>query len=410
MQFKNQFLQFKTKGNGMKLYYRMLMHGCLIFFWIILCSAAAASSAQGKAGIADNEISITSNEIRIAQRDTGIAERDIDSAKGDAGRPKSDIDIGENDSGAAQGDVSTENHALSVGIEVRPSAEVNFSKIYLKEIADIAASKFLKQQIENVDLGFAPKFGEVKGLSRDQVISRITSCPGLPEDMVLQVPEQIFVKRACQDIPESRFRNLFMDYVKERVEGKEFHVRDFEVRNSSLYKKGDTSLVLVSDHTRDVKGRLTLYVNVDIDGEKCDRAALSGIVDVFDHVVTAARTLRRGSIVSASDLCVEKMNISNIYGQYLSCKEDAVGMSLKTSVRQGRHIRQKILEDPPMVYKGKMVQLIASSGNLCITTSGVAREDGRLNDQIPVENIRSGRIVHGVVIGKSIVKGLYQAD
>ncbi|MFO7749084.1 MAG: flagellar basal body P-ring formation chaperone FlgA [Desulfobacteraceae bacterium] len=291
-------------------------------------------------------------------------------------------------------------------IEVHPSAEVNARKIFLRDLADIRASDFLKQKIENLDMGFSPKFGEVKSLDRNRIQSRIRSHRALPEEFVLVVPEKVYVKRASQEISNQRFRSIYMDYVRERVKKKEFRVRDFNVRNSGLYKEGKVSLILVSDNTRDITGRLTLYVNVSIDGEKQDRVSVSGVVDVFDQVVFASKSLKRGSVISASDVYVERANIANLHGRYLFCREEVLGMALRRSIRQGRHFTRRMVEEPPLVHRGDMVTLVASTGNLSIVTSGIARRDGRLNEQVPVKNVQSGRIVRCLVTGESTVEGL----
>ncbi|HKK89872.1 MAG TPA: flagellar basal body P-ring formation chaperone FlgA [Desulfobacteraceae bacterium] len=291
-------------------------------------------------------------------------------------------------------------------IDVHPSAEVNARKIFLKDLADIRAPDFLRQKIETLDMGFSPKFGEVKSLDRNRIRSRIRSHRAMPEKFVLVVPEKVYVKRASQEIPTQRFRSIYMDYLRERVKGREFRVRDFDVRNAGLYKKGKVSLFLVSNNTRDITGRLTLYVNVSIDGEKQDRVSVSGMVDLFDQVVFASKSLKRGRVISASDVYVERANIANLHGRYLFCREDVLGMALRRSVRQGRHLTRRMVEEPPLVHRGEMVTLAASTGNLSIVTSGIARRDGRLNEQVPVKNVQSGRIVHCVVTGESKVEGL----
>ncbi|MEA1968654.1 MAG: flagellar basal body P-ring formation chaperone FlgA [Thermodesulfobacteriota bacterium] len=300
-----------------------------------------------------------------------------------------------------------ERDDAEIVIEVMESASVNTRKLYLNDIADIEAPGFLKQRIGRIDVGFAPGLGKVKVYKGERLKARIESESLISGDLSVLVPDRVYIKRASQEIPRQQFKNIFMDYIKERVNKKEFHVRDFDVRNSGIYQKGDVSLFLLSGRSRDIKGRLTLYVNVRIDGEKCDRVSVSGWVDVFDDVVCASKTLKRGSVISPSDLYVEKMNISNMRGQYVSCLEDAMGMALKTSVKHGRSLRFDMLEDPPIVHRGEMVKLIVSTGNLSIIASGIAREDGKLNEQICVKNIRSGRIVHCVVTGQSKVKVMY---
>ncbi len=308
--------------------------------------------------------------------------------------------------GSGQWGMSGASVLQDVEIAIREAAVVNTKKIYLVDVADIEAPFLLKEGLEAICLGYSPRLGEVKIFDGNRLKARVTSGSSFSGNLVISVPETVLIKRESQEISKEEIQGVFHDYVAGKTGEKEFSIRELTCRGPALFPGGNLSMAL-SSNSADVKGRVTLYVDIAVNDEACGRMSVSGWVDVFDELLCASRYLERGTVLSPGDLRSDRINISRIRDNYLNSTASVLGKALRNGVREGGRIRENMLEEPSLVKKGEVVQLIAMAGNLEIVTTGIARGDGKMNEQIRVSNINSKVIVHGVVTGRTKVKVLY---
>jgi flagellar basal body P-ring formation protein FlgA len=114
-------------------------------------------------------------------------------------------------------------------------------------------------------------------------------------------------------------------------------------------------------------------------------------------VPVAARTLERGTVISADDL--ETADVTAVparVGQATQA-EQLIGRQLRRSISAGQPFQRIDVREPDLVRKGDMVALVLRRGNLAIATAGRALEDGPLDRVVKVQNIGSRTIVEGRV-------------
>lgn len=294
-------------------------------------------------------------------------------------------------------------------IEVRETARVNGRKYTLGEIAEIDAPDMIAHQLAAISMGFAPPPGKVKSVSGRRIQSKVEAHRIFSSEMTLWVPDQIYVERAGQSLDETMLRELYEAYVESGVEklGLEYSIRDFSIRGLDLYPEGTLSLSDPSFNGKDLKGRVTLYLDVTVNDQEEGRISLTGWVDLFDEVVCLTRPLSRGSSLAMKDLEVERTNVTNERGATLRSIDRAVGKVLKRSVRRRTPLTMEMIETAPLLQKGDMVKVVASRGSLKIVTVGIAREDGKERETIQVENAASGKVINAVVTGRSEVQVVY---
>ncbi|HET8710202.1 MAG TPA: flagellar basal body P-ring formation chaperone FlgA [Spongiibacteraceae bacterium] len=121
-------------------------------------------------------------------------------------------------------------------------------------------------------------------------------------------------------------------------------------------------------------------------------------LDVYRPVVVALKPLATGSIVNADDVQLSTLNVSQLIGAYITTLDEAVGMSVKRPIAQGRPIVSQQLDQPILVRRGESVVISAESGDLAVKMSGVAMSDGRRGEQIRVKNQTSSRVVDARVV------------
>lgn len=121
-------------------------------------------------------------------------------------------------------------------------------------------------------------------------------------------------------------------------------------------------------------------------------------IDQYLDVIVARHPLRTGQRVSAADLTTARRNSSNMpYGYYRETGH-IVGQAVKQPVAAGDVIRPGTLSAPTLVRRGQELMLVADTGSVTVSMSGVALENGARGERIRVRNSRSGRTVEGTVL------------
>ena len=114
-------------------------------------------------------------------------------------------------------------------------------------------------------------------------------------------------------------------------------------------------------------------------------------------VVVASRNLRRGEILSEADVRIDKRRLDSLHGPYIEEPEIAVGLELKRHVSTGDLITKSQVAQPMLIKRGQQVTINARFGQISVSTPGEALSNGRLGEYIRVKNLKSKRIVQGVV-------------
>lgn len=122
-------------------------------------------------------------------------------------------------------------------------------------------------------------------------------------------------------------------------------------------------------------------------------------VRVFEHVLTSARPLARGEILSSSDVMMTEIDVSTIRTTYMHAADEAIGLELKRSVQANAPLVREALAAPLLVKRGDTVMITARSGSIEIRQQGVALQNGEMGKQITVRNTNSDNVVQAIVTG-----------
>ena len=288
-------------------------------------------------------------------------------------------------------------------IEINPEAGVNAREYLLKEIARVKAPGMMKEALENFSMGFSPAIGAVKRESGQRLASKLKGISWLPRTAEIRFPDTVFIKRVGQEVSQERLSAVYHGHIKERTGNHSFEIREFKVRGLGLYPMGEIDLSVRPRRNREIKGRVSLSVDVMVDGVSHGRVSMAGYVDLYDKVVCATRNLSRGEILAPEDLCLKQINVSKIPDNYLTRLDTPVGMRLKQDLASNGFFRENMLEGSPLVNRGDNVVLVARKGNMRIVATGVANQEGRLGDQIQVNNLTTNRVVSGRISGPKTV-------
>ncbi len=289
-------------------------------------------------------------------------------------------------------------------------SETNFVKkpyVFLKDIADIHASQFLKETLYNIEVGRSPKPGQVKIFDKNRILSLIEHQRYLPENIIFISPLQIYVKRLSQEISKKEIRQFVELELAKTFKGKDYKLKKLHIRGLEQYPEGKIKLQFDSKQKINNSGKLKFYIDVIIDGNQEDRLNISGQVAVYEKIFFAQNSLARGDIISQDCVYQENKDIYSLRGGFIISFDELDGKTVKSTIRKGDYFKHNLLAESPLIKKGDIVRLIVKNDNLLIVTSGLSKENGFENELIKVENIGSGKLVRGIVKEKSKVEVVY---
>lgn len=149
-------------------------------------------------------------------------------------------------------------------------------------------------------------------------------------------------------------------------------------------------------------GRTTLEIRCT--APKPWKLLLPVTVRVFGQVVTAARTLPRGTLLRKADLALKEQELSRLGYGYVSSLEDAVGKELRRAVRAGATLTPSRLAAQRLIRRGQRVTIIATTGGIEVRMMGEALADGARDELIRVRNRTTKRVVEGIVESSGVVR------
>lgn len=126
-------------------------------------------------------------------------------------------------------------------------------------------------------------------------------------------------------------------------------------------------------------------------------------IEVQRDVVTAARNMPAGTVLTESDIRTVRRWVRRIHAQSLASMEAVSGKRLTIQVASGTEILATMLKEVPLVRRGKMVKMVFDNGPMQIVTVGMSEEDGIAGNIIRVKNMTSNKVIYARVLSDSVV-------
>jgi flagellar basal body P-ring formation protein FlgA len=166
--------------------------------------------------------------------------------------------------------------------------------------------------------------------------------------------------------------------------------------------KCDQDLTVTLENPAEPIGRVTMRVRCE--GSSPWTVFVPGQVRLFREVVTAARPLKRDTVLSEVDIILAERDVGLISQGYLSATKQAVGKKLTRPLLPDQVITPAHVQLAEVIRRGDQVVISARSGGINVRMPGEALSDGAMGQQISVRNQRSGRVVRARVTGPGQVE------
>lgn len=127
---------------------------------------------------------------------------------------------------------------------------------------------------------------------------------------------------------------------------------------------------------------------LDGEGSIISRIHLVAQIRTYALAVVITRGVERGDTLRAEDLLLKRMEVSAIRGYYTKT-EGIAGTLAAQSMKTGTIIRTSTVKPEPLVHRGDQVTMKATVGGVELVATGVARQNGGLNEHIRVYNTQT---------------------
>ena len=127
------------------------------------------------------------------------------------------------------------------------------------------------------------------------------------------------------------------------------------------------------------------------------------VVHVKSSVVTAARRIAAGEIVSAADVREVNMETTDLGVEWVRNTEDIIGKTVRRGFAVGDPLPADAFIEPCLVRRGDTVSLRLERDGIVLTSTAKAVDDGRLGEVIRIKNVDFSSVLRARVTGRSMV-------
>ena len=126
-------------------------------------------------------------------------------------------------------------------------------------------------------------------------------------------------------------------------------------------------------------------------------------IRTFEKVVVSKTKLGRFAVLSPEDLQLARLETTHLTKKTFSSLKELSGLRTTRLIQAGDIITGNLVETPPVIARGGGVQIRFKRGMLEITTPGIARQDGKIGDEILDKCVESKKSYTAKVIDAKTV-------
>ena len=202
--------------------------------------------------------------------------------------------------------------------------------------------------------------------------------------------------------PTKEIHQLVENHIKQKVDQKLFEptVQVRKLSENLRLPLCETPLELLDNRPNKVAGRMTIRVH-------CTKPKWQVFVPASVNgklpIVISTKAILKKAVITHEDIMQIHVAYNKVPVGTLVTIEKAVGMRLKRAIGPNQPIKVRDLTPPYWVFKNREVNIITKIGDIEVKTKGTALKSGVFEDQIPVKNNASKKVINGIVIAPNTV-------
>lgn len=300
--------------------------------------------------------------------------------------------------------------AAAVQLSLKPDAMISGARVTLADVATFddgdARHNVTQQALAAIELGAAPRPGYTDRYTRKE-IERLVRAHGLNGSVAWRGADAVRIERVATVFDSAKIADSATAYLRELLRGDGNRVElqlsapllDLALPAGKLELKPRAMPPAQALHSR-----VTVWVDVIIDGAFVRSVAAPFNVHVYRPVLIAKRDLSKGTAPQCAALQVREEDVAALESPPFPADCKLVQGNLKRSLMLGAPLLKSALQAPIAVAQGDSVSLQLASGSLLLESRAVAIGDGEVGQRIQVKPSSSTETVIAEVIAPGVVK------
>ena len=296
------------------------------------------------------------------------------------------------------------NRPASIHIQGRADVIVTEPTIRLGDVAHIESAAVSDDEtmvhLRGLSLGKSPRAGESAIIDGAKILEKMQDGGFKLDSVLYSFPRQIKVTRAYREVSSEELEKALKSFLisqEKRIDLKQLVVdRPVKIPTDSFGVEV-VGLQAVRPGHFGVDYR-------SIAGSEESRFQMKAFADEWRLMPVAAKPLKRGGVISASDVQLNQVNGTAVGRGIIEELGEIVGKNLTRDVGQGEMFHVGSVETLPVIATGSRVSMLYRNGRLEATAVGVALEAGGAQQEIKVRNESSKKIVVARVVDTGLVE------
>lgn len=291
----------------------------------------------------------------------------------------------------------------TIRVQGRSEAVVTEPTIRLGDIAQIDSPNVQDDeaviQLKKVSVGTSPKAGETTMLEGTKILEKLQDQGIRLNALRYSLPRQVAVTRAFREVKLDELERTLAAFLTKS--DRQIDVKQIVMDQPIRVPTDSYGLEVVALRTTQPG-----HIGVDyksVAGSDEVRFQLRAVADEWRLMPVATRPLMKGSVVTAGDIQLQKVNGTSVGRDALENIGDLVGRSVTKDIGQGEMFRAGAVVLPPVISAGSKVTVIFRQNRLEASASGVALDNGAAGQDIRVRNEQSKRVITGRVSEPGVV-------
>ena len=294
-------------------------------------------------------------------------------------------------------------HAFDVSF--KKDATVDDTLVTLGDVATVDSDSETAKALLTIPVANSPAPGEKAYLRSVNIQKYLSSSQSLPDNIVWKGFSSVAVSRSGITIDAKQMLEFIADYLKSQQASLPPAKIRFIPQSQPLpftLPKGELSCDVIPSNPGILSSSMFSLI-FRVDGKVEENMSIRGRIEAQATVIATAVPIRKDTILAPQHLKETEMDISELKEPGFLV-EDFLGKKLKRSLRAGSPLSAAMVESLPVVYKGERVKIVIQSGALLLTATGLAHSDGKINEPIRVQNLRSNKVLFARVAAPGIVE------
>lgn len=292
-------------------------------------------------------------------------------------------------------------------LTLKAEALVDQDSVRLSDIATFSGTS--ENQVKTIGatvVARSPQPGQTRFVSTNYIRIRLKQAGVDTSSMIFKGPTDVRITRQAAAMPIQRIQRAVETAIRSRMPWKNEDVTISEVTLDETIQlpTGRLTYRIVPSRNEDYLGRTILALHLFVDGEPVRKVWVNATISVMADVVTVIRPLGKHSYIEPADLSVERRSLEDLSSNTVRRIDDALGNRTTRMIYPQTVLQSSMFASPPLVRRGDIVKIVANSGPMIITATGMVKQQGCKGEMVRVVNTDSNRIITARVTGPGTVE------